>query len=339
MRINLLKIRNKVVWHKWPLPKDITILSIYEVIAYIIAFAVCFYVYNLLQIVPVQEDSIYRRININRDKNSTTVGGASLSYYIPMSYVLNCNKPSVTLRQDPNGHGINTDISKIEKYERDRLSKFLYSKLPDSINREELCDINYVRYKLKHNINSFIGINYNHYGKPDCDQDGWHKDFEDTTKRFVTAKAQIKDNIFTEEWYGPRQNSEFKIGDGAFSLPSLWSPYDISQSYYKLHFEGEFEDLDSIKYDFEGAIDISNIYPEPDKLTMNSILYINKAKINEIIDSGLSFHVKFVELENYQNMRLFFITALLSALFAIFITFIILSIYKGVIVKIIENKK
>ena len=94
-----------------------------------------------------------------------------------------------------------------------------------------------------------------------------------------------------------------------------------------------------IKYDFEGAIDISNIYPEPDKLTMNSILYINKAKINEIIDSGLSFHVKFVELENYQNMRLFFITALLSALFAIFITFIILSIYKGVIVKIIENKK
>lgn len=116
---------------------------------------------------------------------------------------------------------------------------------------------------------------------------------------------------------------EIAIGD-----PGWFSFEDISQAYY--HFSIISETIDSIqlRINFVGSTEFSELVPEPDEITMSSIVYSNGEKIAKIKKDGLLFHVKFTELENRQTVRMFFLTAVMSGLFTIFIGFIVLAIYK-----------
>lgn len=116
--------------------------------------------------------------------------------------------------------------------------------------------------------------------------------------------------------------------DLALGDPGWFTLEDISQAYCKFNLKSETIDSMYLRIDFVGATNFSTIDPVPDDITMSSIAYKDQEKIKRIKDRGLYFHVKFSEFENRQNVRMFFLTAIMSALFTIFIGFLVLALYK-----------
>lgn len=103
---------------------------------------------------------------------------------------------------------------------------------------------------------------------------------------------------------------------------------DISQAYYNLKIKSATTDSINLKIDFVGVTDFSYMDPMPDKVTMSSIEFNDPVKIFKIRADGLRFHAHFKELDNWQVIRQFSVTAIMSGLFIIFIGFFILIYFK-----------
>ena len=89
--------------------------------------------------------------------------------------------------------------------------------------------------------------------------------------------------------------------------------YDISQCYYHLTLDISRESKKrEFKLDFGGATEFSKMDPEPDIITMSSIVFNDSAKLEKIGNEGLWMHAKFRQLENIQLIRMFIITTALG---------------------------
>lgn len=94
---------------------------------------------------------------------------------------------------------------------------------------------------------------------------------------------------------------------------NILDPYDISQCYYHLTLDLSRESKKrEFKLDFGGATEFSKMDPEPDKITMSSIVFNDSAKLEKIGNEGLWMHAKFKQLENIQLIRMFIITTALG---------------------------
>jgi hypothetical protein len=69
------------------------------------------------------------------------------------------------------------------------------------------------------------------------------------------------------------------------------------------------------------------MHPAPDSINMSSILFTDQEKIREICVQGIKFHVKFDELVNRQNIRMFVLTSIIGGIFITLLVFIIIAIY------------
>jgi hypothetical protein len=99
----------------------------------------------------------------------------------------------------------------------------------------------------------------------------------------------------------------------SLTKPSLFSLFDISQSYFRFTVAVPAEVNGAmIDFDFGGATEFSNIYPEPDNVSMSRISYHNLEKIAYINTHGLWLHAKFRQMENIQIFRMFVMTTLLG---------------------------
>ena len=101
----------------------------------------------------------------------------------------------------------------------------------------------------------------------------------------------------------------------------LFSRKDISQSDY--HFRvrlPQHSDSCEVKFDFSGATDFSSMHPEPDIKTMTGFSYTDQRKIKQLSKDGLWFHAKFYQLENLQNVRLFFLTTVLGIMLGLLLS-------------------
>lgn len=103
---------------------------------------------------------------------------------------------------------------------------------------------------------------------------------------------------------------------------------DVSQAYVNLKLETATVDSINLVFDFVGCTEFSAMDPMPDKVTMSSIEFNDPVKIFKIRANGLRFHAKFVELQNWQSIRVFGVTAIMSGLLIVLITFIILFFFK-----------
>ena len=94
---------------------------------------------------------------------------------------------------------------------------------------------------------------------------------------------------------------------------------DISQCYYHITLDFPTEAKgSSLLIDFGDAVELSNIDPTPDSVSMSSILYVNNEKLKRIRDNGLWIHAIFKHLENKQIIRMFLISTALSFFVALF---------------------
>ena len=99
--------------------------------------------------------------------------------------------------------------------------------------------------------------------------------------------------------------------------PEMKSSWDITQANYNISFVCENISCDTISIEFYGATIFSNMYPEPDKITMSGVEFTSSEKVDEIIKNGLRFHTEFLELKEMAAIRVFILTALLSLFIAL----------------------
>lgn len=304
-------------WHRYPLPKNIKILSLYEVILYLIFFIISIVIYNGIQIIPVHHDEI-ELLRVYADDNDTTDYAFKIEYKIPMSFIFEesdgLGKINCRVYHSP-------DSTKYigSYFKRDSLFA-IYKSFDEERFQFENRSLSYLKVSQKHTLFK-QAIKF--VEKP------WHREING---RIMAVSRHTYDNgAYIAECIFPNLiNIGPSITDaktGPLSRPRWYSLYDISQSYFDIKIDTDYKE-GIICFDFVGATEFSKIDPEPDVVSMSSIIYKDKDKIRELKEKGLKFHVKHVELQNFQNSRLFFITALMGALFAIFITFFVLAMYK-----------
>lgn len=64
--------------------------------------------------------------------------------------------------------------------------------------------------------------------------------------------------------------------------------------------------------------DFGTLYPKPDVMTYGAIRYTDPNKLNQIAWNGLEYHAEFPDMENFQDVRLFAITTIVTILITIF---------------------
>lgn len=70
----------------------------------------------------------------------------------------------------------------------------------------------------------------------------------------------------------------------------------------------------SLTIDYRCPADFGTLVPEPDEKTMSSIRYTDTLKIQKIAWDGLRYHVRFSDMENIQEVRIFTLTTLITIL-------------------------
>ena len=111
-------------------------------------------------------------------------------------------------------------------------------------------------------------------------------------------------------------------------MPGWFTLHDISQGYYNIELHSASIDSIHLTIDFVGAV---SLWPsvEPDVMRGTSISYTDPFKILKIRNEGLQLYFESKELANKQTIRVFAVTALLSGLVIILITFLILGCHRG----------
>lgn len=106
-------------------------------------------------------------------------------------------------------------------------------------------------------------------------------------------------------------------------------------------YAGTWSRVNSLEIDYVGPAEFSEpLDPQPDKKTLSSIIYTDKDKIQKIGMNGLKYHVKFPDMENIQEARIFILSGLLTGIAAFFFRysfFILRDIWKSLSIK--KNKK
>lgn len=316
----------QISWHRWPILNSI--ISIYECVMYLFfVFAVGF-LYIKVQEVPIHSDELYfYRLSYGDDSfnpQDSTIRyfHAKVTYRLPMTDALYID----SVEQ----YGLAVTPFLLNKHKRDTIH---IANSKSIIPRTELIQV-------KNELNGLIDGNDQSHSWFYIKIKQSHTLFKQFLRFKIEPSWQKLGDIFEKNTYDGQERvyyilSKDSVGyqiSGTNSYhqlvkPSIFSLYDMSQSYFNISLNGEF-DRGYLEIDCTGATDFSDMYPQPDKTTMSSVIFTNEEKIRIIKSYGLKFHTEFKELKNKQNARVFVLSAVMSALIAIFVTFLIMAIYK-----------
>lgn len=137
-----------------------------------------------------------------------------------------------------------------------------------------------------------------------------------------------RDENMTEKQVFKSYNNPIFMSNISVQSPGWFDLYDISQGWYKILFNTSTIDSTEITVDFVGATDIYPMKIEPDEKGSSYIKFTHPDKILQIRKEGLTFYAHFIELDKRQTIRAFAVTAVLSGLVIVLITFIILGLYR-----------
>lgn len=199
----------------------------------------------------------------------------------------------------------------------------------DENNNEILKCYQFFAYKEEELLSEYLNvISYEYY---DCNNFS-----EDQLVNYISlCKNRGIAAFYDEEEYHPDYHyraipletfvSENK---NAIGFSGIFDRYDISQGWYNIYLSTSTIDQIELTIDFLGATDFYPMKIEPDERGSNYIKYTDPIKILKIKEEGLTFYAKFKEMENKQTIRCFAVTALISGLIIIILTFFILGLYR-----------
>lgn len=143
---------------------------------------------------------------------------------------------------------------------------------------------------------------------------------------YSSINPNIPRGIFkTQDIYtsGMKDDSTFFEGlycNSTFDKPNFFmTAEDYSKIIEEIHFKNlDAKDIHKLDIDYKGAAEFGILIPKPDSMTISSIHYNTSEKINQIAKDGLKYQVRFPELENMQEIRIFFATMVLAGLLGVF---------------------
>lgn len=147
----------------------------------------------------------------------------------------------------------------------------------------------------------------------------------------VLMKLTVSDNSNKNRWYKLLNTLNIYypfLANDPMQTPKWGRLEDISQAYVDIKLHSETVDSIILNIDFVGVTDFSEMDPMPDKIGMSNIIFYDPVKIHKIKQNGLLFHAQFKELENWQQIRVFTVTAIMSAFVFVFVVFLISSYFK-----------
>ena len=107
--------------------------------------------------------------------------------------------------------------------------------------------------------------------------------------------------------------------DSLFNYVDYFTSSDMSQRIFVVSFCSQVP-LSGIAITFDESIIISDIYPKPDRVDMNQIVYTDRKKLDYFRNRSLHFHAKLPTYENKQLIRSLVLTTILTAVFSLFCT-------------------
>lgn len=119
---------------------------------------------------------------------------------------------------------------------------------------------------------------------------------------------------------------------GVFDKPFIFDLFDISQFYIIFNLKSQNINRIALNLNFDGANEFIYVKETPDFVSAQHLEYkydlFKNGYSNIKAKDQIILHVKSKELENLQNSRIFAITAVLSGLVVIFLTFFVIFLYR-----------
>lgn len=341
----LEKIKKNVTWHLYPKPDDLNLKSVVEFVFYLFITLLLLLIFFYWHKVPERNivlvvDNVKCNLKIPADSAIST--NANICLNIPM-----------TNRESNNNEGFSTSFSFygkiINKKDKDSIDRIkdsililttgtesdLYKEINLS-NRTKILDnfleshqdlnnnIFYFAYGYnKSEINSYNQKPYLNYiaSKFDNSEDSLGMlSYVTSTKKYF-----CRSEFYISKTFGLEQQNIYSRGE--LGGPIWYRFEDISQSYYNIRLCTNSIDSLTLKLDFNGVVDFSNMIPEPDIKGMGFIEFQNQDKIRQIQQNGLQFYGKFKELENMQTVRLLAVTTILGGIIILYVAVFFIACY------------
>ena len=302
-------------------PDELSLLSRYEMGVYILLFLACFVTYCLWNRVPIIKQTVVVDRLISASDRVVT---ADVSYELPISSALS-KKGDLAQEETVFRSFTKTGDRNVQiESNIDSLKKEYFKRHPDS--SRFIGDLVYFRWEEP---KSRLWISKN---KPKRDKDLFPSYYSYSDARHENRGKQ---SILLAEYYSNGELSisplrcEMKNTSPFLTRPGFWSLRDLSQAYFSIRVNSHDIDTIRLRMDFTGVIDLVPISGvAPSSISGNGVQYTFIPEPEQIQPFDLLFYVKFRDLENSQERRIFFITAVMSAMITIFIAFIIIYIYQ-----------
>lgn len=325
-------------WHLFPF-KGSRIHSVYEIVFFLIFLAICLWAYGKVNIITTHSYSVnIECLNAKdiKDKwNSKVIPSAAIKYCLPMTETF----------LDTTNHYVSFKTVIPTKPSQERFCYFLEHPIIKKFDSDSLTN-KYHQYHAKESkdtscclyyIKATQSVNEHLYGfRVNQSEDSIGKD---TIKgkyviRHIDNHISLGQEIYNMFSSSCLYENKWEISDingTSMSNPGWFAAFDISQAYYDIKLLSSTIDSLTLEIDFVGATNFSRMEPEPDIVTMNSVKFTQPEKILTIKKNGLRFHAKFIEMENRQTIRIFFLTAIMCSLISLFMMFVVVGLYKLII--------
>lgn len=307
---------------------ELTLMPFYELICYIIIFLFFGFLFFKFHNVPIREFEIYaERIDDNRDYY-TQSSHLDVDWLFPMSSIISETENgrcylTCTRTEDSVFHVI-TATNRLmygdKLYGRDELYSYLTENMETVNDSWKTQPAYYI--SISSTTNDFYvrhatrGINagVNNVSTLDYDKKGLFIKKLRTELYFAGKRGRL-----IHEMAGNLSNTPY-------SRPKLYSLFDISQSYIKLHVRTNTIDDISLSLDFDGATEIDDVRQVADSIYSSRVVY-NISNVDET-DSEILLYVRFKDLENMQALRLFAVSSVIGGLIMVFIAFLVIYFYR-----------
>ena len=332
------KIQGLLTWHLFPKSEDLKLKSALECLFYLVvtcSLLSLFYYWN-----KVPNRKIYIAVSKLQDKSIDPhlVQDSAAAF-------ITCYMPKTTVRTSRNAAAIIFSYSTRYKW-KDSLAnrkQFIWPSPKYNLSKEDSVILDIISIEKNRDLlgklkSSYPQVSdYNIYYNAVANDQNPLNSFDtkereypyplkneagEKTGEFCYVRGNYTSSLSyrCEDFAFKEADDEYSFNSyGALAKPSWYKFEDISQSYYNIRLLCSNLDSLVLTMDFEGAVEFSNMYPEPDDIGMSFISFYDKSKILYIIKHGLVFHAKFKELENMQTIRMFAVTAILGGIAVVYV--------------------
>lgn len=305
-------------------PDELSILSVYEIIIYLLILFGCWFLYSRWNEIPVirQDIQVERLDSIYRDHCKSL---AALNYEIPVSSKFPRDYVFIRTKTAPGTEG------KMHQWffnrELDSLKQIYLRHFPDSLPGlvGPLFYVKQIVYQERKSVDYHITT---------MDSTFRNKlNYQEEYYQYGHAASYTQKPYYTWlEFFlnGESIDNKTRVNYRPLVTPSFFSLRDISQAYYEFRITSHSVHEVDLNLAFVGAAECTPTMPtgEDDTVEMRPGGIGYKLKYLPDNEKIVRLHVKYKDLDNSQARRVFLVTSVLSGLITIFIAFLIIFIYK-----------